>query len=80
MKFYFKKKEIHHKLKVIAIFEEKKYISLEDILNSELSIADKIIDKVNSVMSGKSSIQEIANERCLIRVIKDGIEISDLFE
>ncbi|ALC82616.1 MULTISPECIES: hypothetical protein [Bacillus] len=80
MKFYFKQREIHGQSKIITIFEDEKYISLEDILNFELISVDEIIDKVDSVMLGKSSLQEIGNERCLISVTKDGIEISDLFE
>jgi hypothetical protein len=66
----------------IIHFTDKKYIGLEELLNtegSEISL-EEILEKLNTVEDGQSRLEEIGNERSMLEIRKEKCVIYDLFE
>ncbi|MBP2097700.1 hypothetical protein [Enterococcus rivorum] len=67
---------------LIILFPEKKYVGLEELLNTEgvaFSLED-ILNKIDLVISGVSQLEEIGTERSLAEIRLDITLIYDLFE
>lgn len=79
MKYTFKILDIHNKKKLITNFEDRKYICLEDILNSDSMSVEQIIECIDLVISKKVASEEIGNERCTIEITGECAEIYDAF-
>ena len=65
----------------LIIFEDKKYVGLEDLLNTKGSAItlEKILEKIVLVEENKSEFEEIGNERNMLEIKKDECIIYDLF-
>lgn len=66
----------------IIHFTNKKYIGLEELLNTEGSEIglEEILEKLTLVEKGQSQIEEIGNERSMLEIRKENCTIYDLFE
>ncbi|MFT8316913.1 MAG: hypothetical protein ABF651_01425 [Sporolactobacillus sp.] len=66
----------------IIQFIDKKYIGLEELLNtddSEISL-EEILEKLVLVENGHSQFEEIGNERSMLEIRKENCTIYDSFE
>ena len=78
-----KYKIIHDQGEKYIQFNEKKYMGLQEMINTihlhRITLED-ILEKIKLIQTGVSNFEEIGTERIMIEISVDGCEIYDLFE